>query len=437
MIRLSIKLRLFFPFILSLVCISGFGQSLLTVDEAITIAVKQNYDILISRKSADINSANNTAGNAGMLPDVGLIASENFSHNNVTTDLSSGSSITSANAHSNVFTTGVELSWTLFDGGKMFVTKKKLNEINDLGEIQFRDKVSQTIFNVILAYYEVVRQKQQLASLNEVIRYNKERVKILQASFNAGLVPKTDLLQSQVDLNVFLENAIIQETVILDSKRTMNQWMCRDADSLFEVVDSIDLTYVPDKNELNKKLYVQNTQVLGSQKQVEVSNLAIRELAAQRLPWLSLSAGYNFLLSDNSAGTVVKNRTYGPQIGGSFNLPIFYGGNINRQVRVARLQQQSAVYELESTKTAVNTELQNALSDYEHAIQLISLEKSNTLLARENLDISMDRLRLGQTTSLEVRQAEESYIQSLTRYIQFAYTAKVAETKVKQLIAAL
>ena len=155
------------------------------------------------------------------------------------------------------------------------------------------------------------------------------------------------------------------------------------------------------------------------------------------MPWLSLSAGYNFLLSDNSAGTVVKNRTYGPQIGGSFNLPIFYGGNINRQVRVARLQQQSAVYDLESTKTAVNTELQNALSDYEHAIQLISLEKSNTLLARENLDISMDRLRLGQTTSLEVRQAEESYIQSLTRYIQFAYTAKVAETKVKQLIAAL
>ena len=116
-------------------------------------------------------------------------------------------------------------------------------------------------------------------------------------------------------------------------------------------------------------------------------------------------------------------------------MPIYYGGNINRQVRVARLQQKSAVYDLESTKTAVNTQLQNALSDYEHAIQLISLEKSNTLLARENLNISMDRLRLGQTTALEVRQAEES--QSLTRYIQFAFTAKVAETKLKQLIATL
>ncbi|MCX6304388.1 MAG: TolC family protein [Bacteroidetes bacterium] len=431
------KIRNLIAFICILCSISGFSQAVLTVNDALEIAMKQNYDILLSRTSADISSANNTAGNAGMLPNVYLNASDNFAHNNVATDLSTGNKITSDDAHSNSFSAALALSWTVFDGGKMFVTRKKLQEINNLGEIQFKDRVTQTFYNVILSYYEVVRQKQQLASLNEVIRYNKERVKILQASFNAGLVPKTDLLQSQVDLNVFLENAIIQETVILDSKRTLNQWLSRDAETSFEVVDSIDLSYAPDIKDLNKKLFTQNTQVLGYQKQVDVSKLVIHELSAQRLPWLSLSAGYNFLLSDNSAGTVTRNRTTGPQIGGSFNLPIFYGGNINRQVRVARLQQQSAVYNLENMKTVVNTQLQNAFSNYEHAMQLLSLEKSNTLLARENLNISMDRLRLGQTTALEVRQAEESYIQSLTRYIQFAFTAKVAETKLKQLVATL
>lgn len=415
----------------------GFGQAVMTVNDAIAIALKQNYDILISRTSADINAANSTAGNAGMLPNISVGASDIFAHNNVATDLSSGTRITSSDAHSNTFAADVALNWTLFDGGKMFVTRKKLNEIRELGEIQFKDKMSQTLYGVILAYYEVVRQKQQLASLNEVIRYNKERVNILQASFNAGLVPKTDLLQSQVDLNVYLENAIVQETVILDSKRTLNQWLCRDADSLYEVVDSIDLSYIPDKNELNKILYTQNTQVLGSQKQVDVNNLAIRELSAQRYPWLSLSTGYYALFNDNSASTVLKSRSYGPQVGGSLSFPIFYGGNINRQVKVARLQEQGARYNLESTKTAVNTQLQNSLSDYHHAMQLLDLERSNTLLARENLTISMHRLRLGQTTALEVRQAEESYIQSLTRFIQFAYTAKVAETKLKQLVATL
>ena len=431
------KIRHLISFFFLLACSSVFGQSILTVEDAIGIAVKQNYDILISRVSADINTANNTAGNAGMLPNVSLNASDMFSHNNVATDLSNGSRITSANAQSNSFSTGLVLDWTLFDGGKMFVTRKKLKEIQDLGEIRFRDQVNKTLYIVILAYYEIVRQKQQLASIKEVIRYNQERVNILQASFNAGLVPKTDLLQSQVDLNVFLENAIIQQTVIFDSKRTLNKWLSRDADIPFEVIDSIDLTYVPDKSDLNKKLFSQNTQVLGSLKQVDVSNLAIRELSAQRFPWLSLSAGYNFLHSNNTASTVIKNQISGPQIGGSLSLAIFNGGNINRQVRVARLQKQSDVFSLESIKTSVNTELQNALSNYEYAIQLLTLEKSNSLLAKENLTISMHRLRLGQTTALEVRQAEESYIQSLTRYIQFSYTAKVAETKLKQLIATL
>ena len=417
--------------------LSGRGQAFMSLEDALAIALKQNYDILIARTSADIGAANNTAGNAGMLPDIGLNVSDQFSYDHTTTDLASGTRTTVSGAGINSFATGVGLSWTLFDGGKMFVTRNKLKQINDLGEIKFRDQVNQTASDVILSYYEVVRQKQQLASLNEVIRYNTERVNILKASFRAGLVPKTDLLQSQVDLNVFTENAIIQETVILNSKRKLNQILGRDAEALFEVTDSIDLKYTPDRQDLQKKLYTQNTQVLGLEKQAGISNLTLHELTASRWPWLSLSAGYDFSLGTNPKGSVTRNQVYGPQVGGSLNWPLFYGGNINRQIGVARLQEQSARYSLENTKTQVNTQLQNALSDYDHAMQLMNLEKGNTLLAKENLTISMDRLRLGQTTALEVRQAEESYIQSLTRFIQFAYTAKVAETKLRQLVSAL
>jgi len=415
----------------------GSGQALLTVDDAIGIALKNNFDILVARSSADINKTNNTAGNAGMFPNIGINAADNYAYNNVSLDLSSGSRITSANANSNSFTANTQLNWTLFDGGRMFVTRKKLGEIENLGEIQYKDKVTQTLYTVILAYYDVVRQKQQLASLNEVIRYNEERVKILNASFNAGLVPKTDLLQSQVDLNVYRENAIVQESVIIDAKQILNQWLSRDPVTSFEVVDSIELTYSPDKKELEKRLYAENTQVQSLQKQVEIARLATREFSALRYPWLAVSANYTFLLSTNSANTVTKNQTYGPQAGGALTFPIFNGGNINRQVKVARLQQQAAAFNLENAKIQVNTQMKNALSDYEQVMKLLGLERSNTRLAKENLMIALDRLRLGQTTSLEVRQAEESYSQSLTRLILFKYTAKAAETKLKQLVSTL
>jgi outer membrane protein len=413
------------------------AQQILTPEEAVSIALKNNYDIMVSQVSADISKANNTAGNAGMLPNIGINATDNFSLNDVHSSLSSGNNIDYSSAHVNAFTGNISLDWNLFDGGKMFVTKKKLGEIETLGTIQFRDKVNQTLFNVIVAYYDVVRQKQQLASVEEVIRYNEERVKILQASFNAGLVPKTDLLQSQIDLNVYLENAILQRTVISNSKTTLNQLLSRDPATPLEVIDTIELNYVPDKDSLIKKLFSSNTKVLSYEKQADIAKLSVRELVAQRYPWLSFNAGYNFLQNDNPAGTVTKNRTYGPQVGGSLTMPLFYGGNIGREIKIARLQQKSAGYESESTKIEVSTQLQNALNNYNHAMQLLKLEKDNAVLAKENLTITMNRLRLGQTTSLEVHQAEDSFVQSLTRMILFQYSAKVSETNLRMLISEL
>jgi outer membrane protein len=417
--------------------ISVYGQQLLLPEDAISIALKNSYDIQVARTSTDIDKVNNTAGNAGMLPSVGINASDAYAHNNSRLESQSGDVTSASNVHSNTFAADAALNWTLFDGGKMFVTKKKLSSIEALGEIQFRDQVMQTLYNVIVGYFDVVRQKQELASINEVINYNQERVKILQASFNAGLVPKTDLLQSQVDLNVYLEDAILQETVITVAKRNLNQLLSRDPDVPFEVVDTIELNYVPDKADLSKKLFANNTQFLISEKQLDIAHLSIREFSAQRLPWVSFNAGYYFLQGDNPVGSVVKNTTYGPQVGGILTFPIFNSGDINRQVKVARLQHQSANFGMESTKIQVNTQLQNALTTYEQVLRLLNLEKSNTVLARENLTIAMHRLRLGQTTALEVRQAEESFEQSLNRLIQFEYTAKVAETKLKQLISGL
>jgi len=50
---------------------------------------------------------------------------------------------------------------------------------------------------------------------------------------------------------------------------------------------------------------------------------------------------------------------------------------------------------------------------------------------------NLQRLRFGQTTSLEVRQAQDSYEQSLTRLLNFKFNLKAAETTLKQLMAEL
>ena len=414
-----------------------YSQQLLSVDDAVALALKNNYDILVARNDADIAKINNTAGNAGELPSVSLTGSDNYSLNNDYQKLAGDVIEKYPNLSSNSLNAGIFLNWTLFDGEKMFVTKKKLSEIQALGDIQFKGQVQQTVYNVILAYYDVVRQKQELLSINEVIKYNEERVKISQTSFNAGLAPKTDLLQAQIDLNVYLENALNQQTVITASKRTLNQMLSREADSPFEVSDSIPISYTPDKNELSKKLFDNNSGILDFQKQTDIARLSIREFNTQLLPKLNFDAGYGYYNLYNSTGSTLLNRYYGPQLGGTLTIPLYQSGNALRQINVAKLQLKSSDYNLESIKLQANADLQNALTEFENQKQLLQIEKNNNQIAKENLKISLERLKQGQTTSLEVSQAQTNFVESYTRLISFEYNMKLAETKIKQLISAL
>jgi outer membrane protein len=421
--------------ILSITC--THAQELLTPDDAVSIALKNSYDILVASNNAEIARINNTSGNAGMLPELAASSTDNYSVNKVDQKLSSGEENNYSNSRTNTFNTGVELNWTLFDGGKMFITKNKLHEIQTLGEIEFKDQVLQTVFNIIVAYYEVVREKQQLVSINEAISKNEAMVNILKTSFGAGLAPKTNLLQAQIDLNVYRESAIDQETAIVASKRILNQLLSRDANTQFEVIDSIPFENLPEKDEFAKKLFERNTSVLMVQKQVDIANLGLKEYKTALLPSIHFNAGYNFLQNDNSNGSMLMNQVYGPQFGGTLSIPIYQAGNASRQVKTARLQLESTQYNLESTKLQINSELQNTLTIYENQQKLLEIEKSNTELARENLDISMERLRLGQTTSLELHQAQENFVDSYTRLINFEYYLKVAETRLKKLMSGL
>jgi outer membrane protein TolC len=81
--------------------------------------------------------------------------------------------------------------------------------------------------------------------------------------------------------------------------------------------------------------------------------------------------------------------------------------------------------------------MHNAILEFENQHRLLDLETENASLAKENLELSMQRLRLGETTSLELRQAEESYEEALTRLLNFQFNLKVAETKLRQLISDL
>jgi len=413
------------------------AQKKLTINDAINIALKNNFDILVAGNDVSIAKTNNSLGNAGMLPTLALIGSGSYELSNTKQKLSSGSENNYPSLSSTSLSAGAQLSWNLFDGGKMFVTKSKLNEIQALGEIQFKEKVLQTLYDVIASYYDVVRQKQQLNSIQEVLNLNSERVTIAQAGFNAGSLLKTDLLQSKIDLNITTENIINQQFTIDESLKSLNQLLGGKTDGAIEITDSIPFNYSPNRDSLFQKINNSNANILSFQKQIDIAQLALKENRSFYFPTLNLKAGYYASQSVNSTGSVLKNSSIGPQVGGTLVVPIYNAGETRRKTVTSKILAQSAEYDLQNIKMQVNTTLENTLTEFENQQKLLTIEAENNELAKENIQISMARLKQGQTTSLEVHQAQEFYAQSCTRLINFRYNLKMAETKLKQLVSEL
>ena len=420
--------------------ITGFvlnAQTKMTIENAISIALKNNYDILVAGNEADIAKTNNTLGNAGILPTAEIIGSGSYELNTVNQTLQNGTQNNYNSVSSTSLNGGAQLSWTLFDGGKMFVRKNKLKEIQLLGELQFKDQVQYTMYEIIAAFYNIVKQKQQLISINEVINFNKERVKIAEIGFNSGSLLKSDFLSAKIDLNVLLESAINQQFEINASKKSLNILLAKQPDTEFEVEDSIPLIYHPDKNELMNKLFISNTEIQSLEKKIDVSRLEIKENKLTYLPTINFTGGYYFSQNNNSQGTYLKNNSSGPQVGGTLAIPLYSAGENQRKISISKIQLTANENDLQLTKLQLAADLENNIKNFENQQKLLEIEKENNQLAKENLEISLQRLRLGQATSLEVRLAQTDYVQSSTRLINFQYNLKISESKLKQLVAEL
>ncbi len=423
-------------FLLSL-SLTTTAQQSMTAEDAVALGLESNFDIKIARQVADNAKINNTAGNAGMLPNITLNASDNYSLNNFRQKLANGTENSSTSAGGNSFNTNIALAWTVYDGKRMFIAKNRLATIEEQGELNFKNQVLQTTAQILLAYYDIVRQKQLLKSINEIIAFNEERVRLFDTRFQSGLSPKTDLLQAKVDLNVQKENALLQQRLIADAKRRLNSLLSREPNEIFEVQDSIPLEMKLLDKKIGEKLAESNPNLLALKKQILINDLLIKEAESQKKPRITLNLAYSFNRIDNAAGFILNTQTFGPQGGLVFSLPIYQGKNIQRQIKSATIDRQIATLQFDRQKNTLQTQLQNAVADVETQEQLLKIEEENTKLAKENLDLSLMRLRLGQTNSLEVRQAQTTYEAALTRLTNFRYNLKAAEITLKQLLGEL
>lgn len=432
----------FHKYLLFLACIvltisSVFTQSVLQIDDAIKIALQNNYDLKLSEYDLRIAQLNNTRANAGMLPRLNFFGTDNIEAGYLYQKYSDGEKNEYPFLASNSLNTGIDLNWKLYDGGIMKLEKNKLGELENLSRSTITNYRQMIISNVLNSYYDIIRQKQQLKAINEIINFNNERVKISEAAFKAGSIPKTELLQSQIDLNLSLESSINQEYMIVISKSNLNTLIGRTENPEFEVDDSINLISIENGEKTFLNRLESNTELLVLKNKIKIAQLSLKQAEKLKYPTLNLNGNLAYSQLNNSAGTLSSSGSIGPVAGIKITYPLYNAGENKRKLEIAKVELTMSETELAKAKMLLNSELQLHLFSYNNQLKQLKIEEENNNIARENLKISLERFRLGQTNSLEVHQSQDYLMQSNTRLINIKYFIKLAETKMRQLIGDL
>ena len=414
-----------------------FAQNKLTVEQAITATIENNFDIQLLRNDSSSYALDKLYARAAFLPRVNATGGVVFNNNNQKQKLADGTKRQSSGIRSNNLSGSVQLNWTVFDGFKMFATRDKLSQFVLLGELNIKNQIVNSVAAVINNYYNIVRQKQQLKAIEEQMSINEERVKIAEKKFSVGLGAKPDVLQGKVDLNAQKAARLKQQTLIDQLKEQLNQLMNVEMNTRYEVSDSITFREGIILGDIMGSVETTNPQLQLIKKNIDIGQLTLKERKADRYPVVSINSAYNYSKTTNqtviNTFTPLFNRNNGFNYGIGITIPILNGFTVKRQIQQAQLDIDYLSISYKNQKAKIDLGITNAFKDYELQKKTLALEEENILLAKENVFISLERLRLGITTYIELRETQKSLELAYDRLIAARYNTKLAETELLRL----
>ncbi|OHT44199.1 TolC family protein [Flavobacterium tructae] len=409
------------------------AQEVLTIEDAMKIALENNFEIKIAKNSLKISETNVTVGNAGMLPRATASVTDNNSVTNSSQTRQDGTTTSLRNAKNNSLAYGVSLGWTVFDGMKMFAKLDQLKELQKLGDSEMKRVILVKIGQVNSAYFDLVQQQQQLSALDTTIVISKQRLTLAQNRFSIGKASKLEVLNAQVDLNSDQVALLRQKESYANAKILLNQYLARDPKINFTVTNVVAVDNKLVLVDLIELAHKQNPALESQIINKRIAELQLKQVKADRYPVVNLTSGYNFNESQSSLGFTSQNSSKGFNYGFNATLNVFDGFNQHRNEKVAKLQIENSQIAIEQQNMILDTQLSTAFQTYLTNLELIGLEEDNVTIAKQNLDITLDKFRIGTITTLDFRTAQLNYVNAKVRYSNSQFQAKLSEIALKEL----
>lgn len=422
---------------LLLLLLTSSHAQVLTAEEAVRIALEQNYGIRMSRLNAQSAEALNNPGQAGMMPTLDAIGTYSIDNSSTKQTFFSGEVREADNADVRVLDAAVLLNWTVFDGLAMFAAKDRLEALEAIGATQLRQQIETTTYDVLSTYYLVVQLRKAIDVQREGLRISRERLTIAEAGKRIGTASGLVVVQAQLDLSA--DSAAVLDLGVLEARAAnrLNTLMGRDPSTPVTLVEDIPPADVLDLVSIQQAARTANSTVQQARQQQIAADLTVKEFRGALFPHVDVFGAYGYRNSTAAVGILQSSENTGPEYGVTVSIPLFRGMQEIRALEVARLQREQAALATQQAQLDLEQSIVDAWMLYTTGTQRVLLEESNVTGARTQVDVALESYRLGAITAVELRDVQQGLVDAANRLLAAHYEAKLAELQLKWLAGAL
>ncbi|SDB52650.1 Outer membrane protein TolC [Flavobacteriaceae bacterium MAR_2010_188] len=413
---------------------NSFSQNILEPEEAFRLALENNYGIKITYN--DVEIAENNAGllNSGYLPSLTANAGTTYNRDNTEAEFSDGTVRILEGAKSNRLNAGVTLNYTLFDGLGRLYNYKRLKELYDLSELEARETIENTIYNLFTIYYNVAELSENVTSFEQALAISKDRITRSQYQFDYGQVTKLAVLNAQVDINNDSINLINSKQQLGNTKRDLNFVLGNVLEPNFKVDTLVNFILKGERDALLNKVKSSNVLLQQVEKNILINEFNIKATRGNFFPTIGLFGSYGYSKNNNNAASFLAVSTNSGLSGGlNLSWDIFDSGTTITRVNNAKINLESQELIKEELLISIERDFYNAWDDYINKLTIYQVQADNIITATANFERTEEKFKLGQVTSIEFRQAQLNLISAELSRNQAKYDAKLAELRILQL----
>ena len=387
---------------------------IITVDDAIGIALERNVTLNEVRVTAGLNSVAVSEAYMNFLPNLALNASGGRNYGQYFN--SALGSYVDQTSQSLVL--GASAGVTLFAGLHDVATLRQARSNDRAGRLDLGRAEETTVYTVVSNFLALILQQDQLQVAREELSAEAALEDKIREYVKSGARASADLYEQQAIVASAKLSVVRAENAAELSKVDLMGTLQLDPVESYEFVapqlESLYGSQNADLRDLVARALAQRSDLQAEQARLNAFEQGIHVASSSYWPTLSVQAGlgsnYDSLIPQSLDAQLSAYRNESLSL--NVTVPLFDRGVTHNAVRRARLQAQNERIVLDGLRHDVELQVKRVYLDYHAARDQLTAAEGQQQAAKLAVDSAQERFKAGVAILVEVSQARSLYVQA-------------------------